>query len=120
VCAVLRDPHAGPAAHAAPVNPYAAIRAAILSRQAIAMSYVGRTRRVIPVILGRGDGHARLVAFQYGGASSRPLPPDGAWRHFAVDVITDVTLLEDEWCVPSSPSGPQNYVEQIDVAVADY
>jgi hypothetical protein len=59
---------------------YRLIRKAILAEQQITCHYNGHYRELCPHILGHTDSEKKLLAFQFGGRSSKPLPRSGEWR----------------------------------------
>jgi hypothetical protein len=69
---------------------YRAIRQAILAERQITCHYNGQYRELCPHILGHTDGEEKLLAFQFGGESSKPLPRGGEWRCFRVAGMRDV------------------------------
>ena len=63
-----------------PSANYRLIRKAIIAEQQITCHYNGHYRELCPHILGHTNGEEKLLAFQFGGKSSKPLPRDGEWR----------------------------------------
>lgn len=96
---------------------YRLIRQAILAEQQITCVYDGRYRELCPHILGHTDGEEKLLAFQFGGESSRPLPPDGEWRCFVVARMSKVVSRSGPWHAGGSHRREQSCVEDIDLDI---
>jgi hypothetical protein len=99
------------------MDAYSLIRQAILERQALEAEYGGFLRRLIPLVLGRGDGERRLVAYQYGGESMSRLAVGGQLRNIPVNELSRIVTIPDEWQDVPAPTEPQHYVYTVDVAV---
>jgi hypothetical protein len=101
------------------MNVYDEVRQAILDKQQVIATYHGYLREMCPHVIGTKKGRPHALFFQFGGESSKGLPPGGEWRCLDVD---DLTLLETrpgEWHSGSRHSQPQSCVDEIDVEV-DY
>jgi hypothetical protein len=96
---------------------YRLVRKAILAEQQIICIYDGRYRELCPHILGHGDGEEKLLAFQFGGDSSKPLPPGGQWRCLTVSAMRDVTPREGPWHAGSSHRTEQHCVVDVDLDI---
>jgi hypothetical protein len=73
------------------------LRQAIATKQCVRLRLAGRWRDVCPHALGLKDGHPRLLAFQYDGASASGIAGAGAWRSFFVSEIADATIIAGGW-----------------------
>jgi hypothetical protein len=100
-----------------PMDAYALIRQAIQERHAIEAEWGGFQRLLIPLVLGRGDGERRLVAYQYGGESMSRLASGGQLRNIPVNELSRIVALPDEWQDVPPPREPQRYVNTVDVFV---
>lgn len=96
---------------------YRLIRQAILAEQQITCVYDGRYRELCPHILGHTDGEEKLLAFQFGGESSRPLPLDGEWRCFVVARMSKVVARSGPWHAGGSHRREQSCVADIDLDI---
>ena len=85
-----------------PSAVYRRIRKAIRAEQQITCRYNGHYRELCPHILGHTDGEEKLLAFQFGGESSKPLPRGGEWRCLVVAEMRDVAAREGPWHAGSS------------------
>jgi hypothetical protein len=96
---------------------YELIRAAITERQQVFATYQGKRREMCPHALGSTNGRSQALFFQFGGESSRPLPPGGQWRCLAVDELDGIELHEGAWHSGDGHSRTQSCVDIVDVEV---
>ena len=73
------------------------LRQAITTKKCVRLRLAGRSRDICPHALGLKDGHPRLLAFQYDGASASGISAGGAWRTFFVREIADAKLIDGAW-----------------------
>lgn len=66
----------------------------------------------------RRNGRPQVLAFQFGGQSSKGLPPGGEWRRMRVDNIMSVVARNGQWFTGDRHTRPQTCVDQIDLEVA--
>lgn len=101
---------------------YQIVRNAILNKKPIAATYDRRERLLCPHALGLGKEHTPMcLSYQFGGASSRPLGPDGSpknWRCMAVNEMIDVRIILGAWHTAPGHSREQTCVKSIDVEVS--
>lgn len=90
---------------------------AMRKRRQVVCVFQGRRREVCPVILGHTDGRERVLAFQFGGESSHPLPPGGQWRCLTLDEVTDIALRDGPWHAGSEHGARQSCVAEVDYDV---
>jgi hypothetical protein len=100
-----------------PSATYRLIRRAILAQQQIVCVYDGLMRELCPHILGHTDGEEKLLAFQFGGMSSRPLPPGGQWKCLFVARMTQVEPRDGAWHAGGSHRREQTCVADIDLDI---
>ena len=86
---------------------------AILTRQQLAFIYDGRPRETCPHILGHKESRETMLAYQFGGGSSRRLPAGGEWRCFALARMTDVRLRDGRWHTGGSHRRAQACVDTV-------
>jgi hypothetical protein len=102
---------------------YRLIRAAVLSKRPIRAVYDGHDRRFCPHRLGwNREGRIRVLCYQYGGQSNSGLQPVGSpenWRCVALEKLSGIELLEDEWRTAPNHSRPQTCVAEVDVDAED-
>ncbi len=96
---------------------YRAIRQAILAERQITCHYNGQYRELCPHILGHTDGEEKLLAFQFGGESSKPLPRGGEWRCFRVAGMRDVATRVGPWHAGGSHRTAQRCVADVDLDI---
>jgi hypothetical protein len=60
-----------------PSPTYALFAQAMEERRLVVCAYHGLRRELCPVVLGWSEGQERVLAYQVGGASSRPLTTGG-------------------------------------------
>src|SRR5260221_8456756 len=81
------------------------------TRKQIVCMYGGYPRELCPIILGHSQGQEKALTYQFGGGSSRGLPPRGEWRYLFLDKGGDVPLRDGPWHTRDTPSPPQGCVE---------
>lgn len=96
---------------------YELIRTAIAERYQVMAKYRGLQREMCPHILGRSSGREQCLVFQFGGASSKGLPPGGGWRCMAVARLESVEVVEGRWHTREDYRRPHPCVEIVDVAI---
>jgi len=96
---------------------YGTIRQAILAERQITCHYNGHHRELCPHILGHANGEEKLLAFQFGGESSKPLPRGGEWRCLVVANMRDVEERAGPWHAGSSHRKEQSCVVEVDLDI---
>jgi hypothetical protein len=96
---------------------YRAIRQAILAERQITCHYNGHYRELCPHILGHTIGEEKLLAFQFGGESSKPLPRGGEWRCLLVAEMRNVTARDGKWHAGNSHRKAQSCVAEVDLDI---
>ena len=96
---------------------YTLIRQAILAERQITCRYNGHYRELCPHILGHTNGREKLLAFQFGGASSKPLPPGGEWRCLLVAEMRNVAARDGAWHAGGSHRREQSCVCEVDLDI---
>ncbi len=100
-----------------PSQKFQTIREAIQNKRLIRCTYHGYAREMSPHVLGWKEGRETLLSFQFGGASSKGLPPSGEWRCMIVEGIKDIRSFDGEWRTGANHSRPQTCVDNIDTEV---
>jgi hypothetical protein len=97
---------------------YRLFERAMEERRHVACVYRGRKRALQPVVLGWSDGREKVLAYQTGGASSRPLTtPDGRWRCLLLGDV-EAPMLQDGWTeIDTSHRSGQSCVRDVDLDV---
>lgn len=90
---------------------------AMTCRKQVVCTYDGHRRELCPVILGHKDGQEKALTFQFGGHSSKSLPPGGEWRCLFLAKVNDVELRDGPWRTGESHKQPQGCVDVVDFDV---
>ena len=97
------------------MDSYHLIRQAVIDKCCLTATYRGRPRHFSPHAIGRSDeGHANVMAYQYGGSSSGKLPE---WRCFHIVELHRVVRNSDPWHTASDHSRMNTCVTHVDVRV---
>jgi general stress protein 26 len=97
---------------------YRRIWQAVRARKQITLTYGGHYREACPHIVGYSQsGQAAVLAFQFGGTSSKPLLRSGEWRCFTIDKITDIQARDGRWHSGKGHSKTQPCIQHVDVDV---
>lgn len=89
---------------------------AVFLKKPISAFYDGYPRLLYPHVLGwNKDRELRLLCFQFGGKSSRPLNTgEGSnWRCLRVNKLGAVKLLEQAWQSSGDHTRPQSCIQDI-------
>jgi hypothetical protein len=102
---------------------YSMVRQAIIDESFVVASYRGHVREMCPHMIGKKNGHAQALLYQFTGGSTQGLEPDGSpanWRCLRIDELSDVAIRksEGEWHTASNYSMMQTCVDEIDIRVA--
>lgn len=102
---------------------YALLQQAVLVKSCLSARYRGYRRLLCPYVLGRNnsDEH-RVLAYQYGGSSASGLEYVGSpnnWRCIALEKLSDVSLIEDEWVEAPNQGAPQTCIATIELMAGD-
>jgi len=96
---------------------YELIGKAIRAEQQITCRYGGHYRELCPHVLGRTNGEEKLLAFQFGGTGSKPLPPGGEWRCLRVAGMSEVQARDGRWHEGGSHRSEQSCVADVDLDI---
>jgi hypothetical protein len=98
-----------------PSADYSLFRNAILSEQQIVCVYDGRLRELCPHIIGTDKrGEEVVLAWQFGGESSGPLPQ---WRCLKLAGVSNTRAREGRWHEGGSHRATQTCVSDIDLDI---
>jgi hypothetical protein len=100
-----------------PSTAYNLFEQAMISRRQVLCTYDGHPRELCPIILGHSNGQEKALTYQFGGQSSKGLPPDGQWRCLWLSKVSNVRLRDGPWYSGDSHSQPQGCVEIVDLDV---
>ena len=101
-----------------PSTIYRLIWKAARARKQITCMYGGRYREACPHILGyKKLGQEAVFAFQFGGDSTSRLPPQGDWRCFDLDEVSEVRLRDGRWHSGTRHTKTQTCIQFVDVDV---
>lgn len=99
------------------MSVYEDIRATMEARQPFSCTYNGLRREVCAHTLGTKNGRRQTLVFQFGGESSKGLPPEGEWRCMPVEGILDFAVMEGPWRTRDDHSQKQTCVDEVDLEV---
>jgi len=102
------------------MSVYEMVKQAIINKQHIHADYDGHHREMCPHVLGRKDGRAQALFYQFGGTSSAGLGPDGDpgnWRCIPIEGLKNVSVHNGPWHTAMNHSRKQTCVRSIDVEV---
>lgn len=100
-----------------PSANYRLFREAILGEKQVTCIYQGYYRELCPLIIGHTGGKERVLAFQFGGESSSPLPPGGNWKCLDLALVEKAALRDGPWREGSRHRKTQTCVENVDLDV---
>ena len=100
-----------------PSLTYKLFAEAMAGRKQILCTYDGHPREFCPIILGHSQGQEKALIFQFGGGSSKGLPPGGQWRCLFLAKVGNVQLRDGAWRAGDSHTQPQGCVEIVDLDV---
>ena len=98
-----------------PSRTYTLFRNAILAEQQVTCVYEGRYRELCPHIIGTNKrGEEAVLAWQFAGESSGPLPQ---WRCLRLANVNQARVRSGRWLEGSSHRTTQTCVSDIDLDV---
>jgi hypothetical protein len=98
-----------------PTATYALFRNAILGEQQVICSYDGRRRELCPHIIGTNKyGEEAVLAWQFAGESSGPLPQ---WRCLKLANVRFARTRDGEWFAGGTHQSAQTCVTDIDLDI---
>ena len=98
-----------------PSTIYALFRSAILGEQQVVCLYDGRIRELCPHIIGTNRrGEEVVLAWQFGGESSGPLPQ---WRCLRLANVRNARTRQGRWHEGGSHRTVQTCVSDIDLDI---
>jgi hypothetical protein len=101
--------------HFMPSANYALFRTAILTEQQVTCFYEGRRRELCPHIIGTNkSGEEAVLAWQFGGESSGPLPQ---WRCLRLANVREAQTRKGRWYAGGSHKTEQKCVVDIDLDI---
>ena len=94
---------------------YSLFRNAILGERQVVCRYDGRLRELCPHIIGTNKrGEEAVLAWQFAGASSGPLPQ---WRCLNLANVSGAKIRDGEWHEGGSHRTTQTCVSDIDLDI---
>jgi hypothetical protein len=94
---------------------YALFRRAIQNRLQVTCDFNGYHREVCPHALGSKHERQQVLAFQFGGGSSRKLLPAGEWRSMVLENICNIQLRHGPWHTGDDLARQLSCFDHIDV-----
>ena len=95
------------------MNIQALLIDAIENKRCISAVYGGYQRELCPHLLGTKAGVDHCLFFQFGGRSSKGLPPGGEWRCIPLAGLSNVTADDETWHTGSNFSKTDKCVDRI-------
>jgi hypothetical protein len=100
---------------------FSMIERAIKNKQTVCAVYQGHYCEMCPHTLGwSNDGEERALLYQFAGASSSGLGPDGSqrnWRCVKLDELTNVTIKNGPWHTAPNHHRKQTCVARVAIEV---
>jgi hypothetical protein len=90
------------------------LRDAIRNRKQVTCYYDSLYREMCPHAIGWKGSAYRVISFQFGGESSKGLPPGGQWKCMEVAGLTNVILRDGPWLTGASYTKPQTCIDAIE------
>ena len=98
-----------------PSATYALFREAILAERQVICTYEGRYRELCPHIIGYSKkGEEVVLAWQFAGQSSRPLPQ---WRCLSLAKVRKARAQDGPWYEGESHRSEQRCVSDVDLDI---
>jgi hypothetical protein len=86
--------------------------------QQVVCDYHGYRREICPHVIGLGaNGEEMILAYQFGGGSSRGLPSDGEWRCFRLQEVSNAKPQSGALYTNNSHLRPQTCVKRVEFEV---
>lgn len=98
-------------------DSYQLIRDAIVNKKQVFAIYRGHPRELCPHAIGTKEGREQAIFYQFGGSSSKGLPPEGEWRCLVIADLEQVEVHEGDWFSADNHSQPSTCIDEIDVEV---
>ena len=97
-----------------PSSAYKRLASAIVARTPVFCRYEGCGREICPIILGHSDGQEKLLAWQFGGETSKGRLRMATWRCFELAKLRDIEIIQGEWQAGLSHQQVQSCVKEVD------
>jgi len=91
---------------------------AILARRQVLCTHHGARREVCPIMLGRKNGAACVLTWQFAGTNEKGEPVQGGWKCLPLDEVSDVRVHDGPWYAGDSPPRAQAWLDDVDIDVA--
>src|SRR5579872_7175233 len=90
---------------------------AIRDKKQVTCYYDNLYREICPHVIGWKHSAYHVLSYQFGGQSSRGLPPEGEWKCMNVNGISQLALRDGPWFTGTEHTRPQTCVDQIELVV---
>jgi hypothetical protein len=100
-----------------PSATYRLFREAILNEKQVVCTYESYRRELCPLIVGYRNGEERVLAFQFAGQSSKPLPRGGDWKCFALAKVRGAKLRDGPWFEGGEHRAEQTCIDEVDLDI---
>ncbi|HVT51235.1 MAG TPA: hypothetical protein VHE77_06695 [Dongiaceae bacterium] len=96
---------------------YDLMAGAILTRRQVMCTYRGAPREVCPVMLGRKNGAACVVTWQFAGTNENGESVQGSWKCLELDAVSDVRLHDGPWHADDGGRRPPAWLDDVDLDI---
>jgi len=97
---------------------YDLMAGAILTRKPVVCTYHGARREVCPIMLGRKNGAACVLTWQFAGTNEQGDPVTGDWNCLPLDEVSDVRVHDGPWYDGDSAPRPHARLDDVDLDAA--
>lgn len=93
------------------------IRASMDAQSPVLCVYKGLNREICVHAIGTKNGRQKVMAYQFGGESSKGLPEGGEWRCLFVDDIESIVEIPGVWHTRDDHSRPNTCIDEVEFEV---
>jgi hypothetical protein len=94
---------------------YDLMAGAILTRRQVVCTYRQAERQFCPIVLGRRNGAACVLTWQFAGSDEDGAPVRGSWKVLPLDQVSKVRLHDGPWYAGDGAQRPRSGFENIDL-----
>jgi hypothetical protein len=100
-----------------PSATYQLFRQAILGEKQVTCMYQDYYRELCPVIIGHTNDAEKVLAYQFGGQSSKGLRIGGEWKCFDLAQVEDAVRRDGPWHEGGQHKKQQSCVDDVDLDI---
>jgi len=94
---------------------YNLMAGAILTRRQVCCTYRGAPYEVCPIMLGRKNGAAYVLTWQFAGMDEEGDFVRGRWQSLLLDELADVRLHDGPWYPGDRQTRPKSVFDDVDL-----